>query len=170
MSDLHLTDDIHPRLRRAVLDALGANPSVTRRRIILTALDDLRAEQQQLLDAQRRDKTRRLADRREQNDVALRGRKPASFVRIERDGERLRIFIGRQLFYDLNRPERLDVERMGGVLRLVTTVAPAGYGVIVPDTSMPRIQCDAARDIVDLDSGRYAAEVRGTTLVIGDAL
>lgn len=165
-----ITDHLRDKLTRAVHDALGTDPTLTRRVAIRNALRELADEQHQLIQVIKRDKARRLAERRAANPQALRGRKPGDFIRIQHDAEMLRIYIGRALYYALGTPARLDVQRIGGRVQLITTSAPHGYAVVVPTTGMPRIKCDAARDLVRLEDGRYQADVRGTRLIIGDPL
>jgi len=103
------------------------------------------------------------------------GRAPSRFVRFVmepwgKDGrERLRLYVGRGLYYDLGSPARLDIQRLGGELRLVPAAGDAGYAIMV-GKAMPRAFVDGAADLVRLEPGRYAAAVRGGAIVVGERL
>ncbi len=108
------------------------------------------------------------------NPTAGPGRTPARWVRIERrqEGQRdsLWIFVGRGLYYELDSPKRLDIQRRGHTLILVPASGDAGYSLVAPAGHMPHFRADGARDLVDLEDGRYSAEVRGGLLEIGGRL
>jgi hypothetical protein len=158
-----------PLIHRAILDTLGSRPTAASRTTLAAFLRAEAGRQEQIAAAERRQARKPPAERVKRVPGVKRGRQPARFVRIERDGDMLRIFIGRGLYYDLDSPDRLDVQRRNGRLHLIATSGSDGYAVIGSGT-MPRIKCDAARDLVDLEDGRYNATVRGRVLEIGEAL
>lgn len=83
-----------------------------------------------------------------------------------RQEPRLRVYVGRALWYALARPARLDVQVLCGRMLLVPASAGAGYAVVA-STGMPRIWCSGVRDLVQLDDGRYDAEIRDRAIVVG---
>jgi hypothetical protein len=120
--------------------------------------------------AQRRQQTRPASERAApRKKKAGPGRHPGDFVRIERAYERgrLRVYVGRALWYALGSPGRLDIQRLAGQVELRPATGDAGYAVISA-TGMPRMTCDGARDLLDnLEDGRYAAACRGNTIAVG---
>ena len=99
------------------------------------------------------------------------GRTPSRFVRIETettrgDTPRLRLYIGRGLWYEIGSPARIDVQRVGGSVWLRPARGDAGYAVTA-GSGMPRCYVDGARDLLRLDDGKYSAEVRDGAIVLG---
>ncbi|GAB4197633.1 MAG: hypothetical protein OHK0022_16070 [Roseiflexaceae bacterium] len=100
------------------------------------------------------------------------GRLPGDFVRVERrkqDGrERLMLYVGRALWYALDRPARLLVQRRDERLLLSPAGPGEGYAVNA-GLSMPRFWADGARDLLKaLQAGRYTAHVEDGSIIIGD--
>jgi len=99
------------------------------------------------------------------------GRLPGDFVRVERrkqDGrERLMLYVGRALWYALDRPARLIIQRRDE--RVVLAPAGSGEGYAVnAGLSMPRFWADGARDLLrDLAAGRYTALVEEGCIIVG---
>jgi hypothetical protein len=100
------------------------------------------------------------------------GRPSAPWVQILRrerataDADSLVIRLSTSLYYAAGSPERLDVQRVGADLLLVPARGDAGYKVTVNAGGI-RINASGARDIIGLEDGKYAAAVRGGTIVIG---
>lgn len=100
------------------------------------------------------------------------GRAPSTFVRIMiepwgRDGRpRLRLYVGRALWYAIGSPRRMDLQRIGG--RIELRAASGGVGLAFQaGKGMPRAFVDGWADILRLEPGRYAAAVVGGAIVVG---
>lgn len=159
-------------LKRAALARLGPHPTPAQRRDLADQLETIAAEQRRIADAEGREARRPAGERvGPRKTGAGSGRQPARFARIERREEagyeepRVRVYLGRGYWYDLGSPHRMSVERRGSRLALVAGT-DGQYAVVVPASGMPRFVADGARDIIDLDDGRYAGEVRGRVLII----
>lgn len=149
--------EILARLAQAVQAVLGSDAPPARRRLVRDALRALLREQERALHAT-------AAPRR-------RGRPPAAFVRVQRHGARLTLFLGRRLFYDLGAPARLALQQDATTLRLVVVAPPAGVPVIVPPGGMPRLHLPLPPTApAPLPDGRYQATVAGGVLTIGAPL
>lgn len=154
-------------LKAAVLATLGPSPTPALRETVAQALRALADEQQRLAAAQRRQQARPPAAR--VGPRTGRGGRPSSaWIRIERrarrdaDVDEVRIKLSRALYYQAGSPERLDVQHVGG--QLVLTPGQ-GYAVIVTIGGI-WINASGARDLIALEDGRYAAEVRGGAIVV----
>jgi len=164
-------------LRATLLTMLGRRPTPAQRRTIATELRQLADEQEQIAAAEQRQLARPGAERATpRKRQAGPGRAPSMFVRIVyepwgKDGrDRLRIYVGRGLWYALGSPLRLDVQRLAGRIELRPATGDAGYAVMV-GKAMPRFFADGARDLLgDLMDGRYAGEVRGGAIVVGEPM
>lgn len=104
---------------------------------------------------------------------AGRGRAPSAFIRIVHEPwgkggrDRLRLYVGRALFYALGSPKYINIQSLDSQ---VVLTPGSGYAVAV-GKGMPRFFCDGSQDILShLDDGRYDAEVRGDTIIIGSRL
>lgn len=144
------------------------------RRRIADTLEALARQQRELADAARRQQAKPAAARATPRaPQAGPGRTPSRFVRVERvlvgQQERLRLYVGRGIWYDLGSPARLDVQREGGRVLLRPASGDAGFAVVA-GRGMPRLWCDGARDLIDLEDGRYQAELRGGAIVVGEPL
>jgi len=81
----------------------------------------------------------------------------------------LMIRLSTSLYYAAGSPERLDVQRVGGELRLIPARGDHGYKAMVNAGGI-RINASGARDIIGLEAGKYAAELRAGTIVVGGPL
>jgi hypothetical protein len=103
------------------------------------------------------------------------GRPSTPWVEIQRrarahaDADSLIIRLSTSLYYAAGSPERLDVQRVGGELRLIPARGDAGYKVMVNAGGI-RINASGARDIIGLDAGKYAAELHSGAVVVGARL
>lgn len=136
-------------------------------------LETIAAELRSRADAQRRQQARPARQRAgPRKPHAGPGRAPATFIRMTiepwgRDGRpRLRIYVGRGLWYALGSPTRLDAQRIGGRLELRAASGDAGLA-FQAGKGMPRAFCDGWADILRLEPGRYAAAVIGGAIVVG---
>lgn len=168
-----MTDD---PLARTVQSLLGARPTPAQRRAVATQLEALAHKQRQIADAaqaeQAKPADKRLSVRKPQ---AGPGRAPSLFVRVchepmGRNGAtRLRLYVGRGLWYALGSPARMDLQRVGGILTLRPASADQGMA-FAAGKGMPRAFADGWADVLRLEDGRYAATVAGGAIVIGAAL
>jgi hypothetical protein len=157
-------------LKRAALAALGPRPSPAARRRLAARLRALADEQERIAAAQAEQQARPAGDRlTPRARRAGPGRTPATFVRVERAAEgrerreRLRLYIGRALWYAIGSPARIDVQRLGGEVR----IGPGDEYAIVSGNGIPRCIADGSADLLrDLDDGRHPAEVRGRQLIV----
>ncbi len=161
-------------LRAALLAQLGRRPAIALRRVLAAELRALADEQERIIEAEQRQFAKPAGERLTPRTAhAGPGRAPSMFVRVAReqhgDYERLHVYVGRGLYYQLGSPARLDVQRLGGRLRLTPADGGQGYAVQV-GKGMPRFFADGARDILDLEDGRYAGAIEGGAIVIGGAL
>jgi len=84
-----------------------------------------------------------------------------------KDGRpRLRLYVGRALWYAIGSPARMDAQRVGGRLELRATSGDAGLA-FQAGKGMPRAFCDGWADVLGLEPARYTAEVIGGAIVIG---
>lgn len=155
-------------LKRAVLTALGPNPTPKQREHVADELIALATDQRKVAKAQRS------LPRKSQG---LRGRKPEHIVRIHRTQEQFReritIYLGRGFYYDLNFPRWLAVSRRGDQVYLEVVEDPDdGYTLTVKKYAIPHFTADGARDVLgSLEDGRYSGKVVGGKLLeIGEAL
>jgi len=174
-------------LRAGLIVALGKRPSIALRRQIVEQLRAFADEQERIADAEARDLARPAAARlRPRKDGAGPGRAPGDFIRIERIIKesagsartadvnahaiglpKIRVHVGRDLYYAISCPARLDVQLERGVLRLVP-VAQDGFAVTF-GSSVPRFFCSSVRGLLkEYPDGRYAAEVQNGAIVIGE--
>lgn len=137
-----------------------------------TLADELEAEAQALRRQQAKPGPARLTPKARQ---AGPGRAPSRFVRIERmlphggerTQERLLIYIGRGLWYDLGSPKRFDVQSLSGQLMLRPATGDQGYALNIGE-GMPRFYADGLRDLFDhLEDGRYDARLEAGAIIIG---
>lgn len=146
------------------------------REALASELDQIAAQLRSTAAAQRREQARpgpaRLAPRPRQ---AGPGRAPARFIRVTHEPwgkqarPRLRLYIGRALYYAVGSPARFDVERSGA--QLVLRPADGGRGMAFQvGTGMPRAFVDGWADVLRLDDGRYAATVQAGAIVVGERL
>lgn len=106
---------------------------------------------------------------------AGRGRAPSAFIRIVHEPwgkggrDRLRLYVGRKLWYDLGSPARLDLQRLGNQLLIRPANGDAGLA-FTAGKGMPRAFVDGWADIIGLEDGRYAASIENGAIVVGAAL
>lgn len=161
-------------IRQALLPLLLRPLTPAQRELLATALEEAARTQRELAAAERREQTRPAAERvTPRAPHAGPGRAPSMFVRIAlephgKDGrERLRIYIGRGLWYAIGSPARIDIQRTAGLLVLRPAQGDAGYALAV-GSGMPRAFVDGAADVLRLEPGRYSAVMRGGALVVGE--
>jgi hypothetical protein len=159
-----MTSDSYDTLRRALIQALGPRPSPEQRRQIAADLRSL-AEQQE-----------RMAERDAQAPRANQptaSRAAGMYIRLnlEPDAQtgapRIRLSLGKQIWYDLGSPEHIQVQRVGAETWIVAAKDGAGYQLSTAG-SLPSCLVDAAGSLSHLRPGRYAASTRAGALVIGE--
>jgi hypothetical protein len=140
---------------------------------IAETFESLAAQQRALADAQQRELTRppdkRLAPKR-----GAGGRPSAPWVEVLRrprrgDADLLVVRLSTSLYYAAGSPARLDVQRVAGELLLRAARGDAGYKVMVNRGGI-RIAASGSRDVIGLEDGKYAAEIRAGAIVVGAAL
>jgi hypothetical protein len=162
-----MNDDV----RRAVLGLLGSRPTPARREQLATALEAEAERQRRIAAAERREQQRPAAERLTPKRGAG-GRPSRPWVVIEerprRAGEatEIRLKLSRALFDAAGNPAHLSVQRFDG--RLVLTPGAGGY-TIIANAGGVWINASGARDVLP-EAGRYAAEVRGGAIHIGERL
>jgi hypothetical protein len=93
------------------------------------------------------------------------------YVRISHEPDRqtgqrrVRLSIGRQIWYDLGSPERITVQRAGAELWIEPTTARSGYEL--QSGSLPTCILAAGDPLAALAPGRYAAALRAGAIVVG---
>jgi len=159
-------------LRAALLAALGRRPTVALRRQLAAELRQLADEQEQIAGATQRQLAKPPAARATPRSGSG-GRPSTPWIRIERldrarsQADEVRVKLSRALYHAAHEPERLDVQRIGADLCLVSVGGDAGYGLILTVGGI-WINASGARDLLaGLTDGRYAADVRGHMIVIG---
>jgi len=160
-------------IRDALKAAIIAAKSPAQFSALAAELETIAAELRSRADAQRRQQARPAAERvTTRKPHAGPGRAPSAFVRMAvepwgRDGRpRLRLYVGRALWYAIGSPARMDAQRVGGRIELRATSGDAGLA-FQAGKGMPRAFCDGWADVLRLEPGRYAAEVVGGAIVIG---
>ena len=83
--------------------------------------------------------------------------------------ENLVIRLSTSLYYAAGSPERLDVQRVDGRLVLIPARGDHGYKVMVNAGGI-RIAAAGSRDVVRLEEGKYAAEMRAGVIEVGARL
>lgn len=143
---------------------------------LATELDTIAAELRERAEAQRRQQTRPAAERATpRKPQAGPGRAPSNVIRIVhepwgRDGRlRLRLYVGRALWYAIGSPGRVDLQRVGSRLELRSASGEQGLAVVA-GKGMPRLFCDGWADLLRLEDGRYEGRVEGGTIVVGERI
>ncbi len=159
-------------LRQALHELLGARPTPTKRRQIAEMLRQLASEQEAIAAAEARQQQKPPTER---IGGGKGGRPSRAWVRIEErprldgDATALHVLLSRRLYYDAGRPERLDVQRVGGELLLIPARGNVGYKVVA-NAGGVSINASGSRDVLHGYAGRYAAQLRAGTIVIGASL
>lgn len=153
---------------------LGHQPTPGARRTLALALRAVADDLDRLATAEERQVARGNLTR-----PRAAGGAPGDFIRLgeevvsgrNRQKSRLRLYIGRRLWYALGRPPRLDAQRVGAELRLVAVrEGEAGVALSV-GSGIPRAFVNQETwEILRLNEGRYAATVSGDTIIIGEPL
>jgi hypothetical protein len=148
---------------------LGLRPSPARRRSLAATLRAVADQLDHLAEIDERQATRGASARPRGP-----GRRAGDFVRLAEDRvhrkTRLRLYIGRQLWYALGRPARVDIQRVGGTLRLIPATGDAGWALSTK-SGIPRMFVGQdLDDLLRLDLGRDAATIVGEAIVIGARL
>lgn len=152
-------------IKRAVIGALGPKPTLGARLWFAARLRALADEQERIANAQGE---RRIAAGSVTHARSGPGRQPTRFIRVERiedrrGRERLRLYVGKALYYAIGSPKRITIQRLGGELRIS---AGDEYAISSWQNTMPRVTCDGSRDLlIDVADGRYDAEVRGNQII-----
>lgn len=144
-------------LRRFILGLLSRRPTPAQRRQLADELAALADEQRQLADAEQRQLDRPAQARVGRQPQSGPGRVPGLFIRIERR-DKVRLFMGRGLWYEIESPARVDVQRLGSALYISPAEWDAGYAVM--RSGMPRITCSRLDTLLPPD-GTYPAVVVG---------
>lgn len=102
------------------------------------------------------------------------GRPSTPWVQVFRrirpgEAEYLVVRLSVSLYYAAGSPERLDVQRVGGELRLIPAHGDHGYKVMVNAGGI-RIAAAGSRDVIALEDGKYAAQIRAGAIVVGQQL
>lgn len=140
------------------------------RRHIADVFDRLATLQRQLADADQQigHKVRRAA----LDSAPRKGGRPkgtgARFIRIEprETGHGAHVHVGRALWQELGEPKRVDMQRVGGVLRLTPCGDGDGYRLTQPPNGMPK--ATVGQDTVEalrLEDGRHPAEISAGSIV-----
>jgi hypothetical protein len=160
-------------LRAALLAALGKRPSIALRRQLAEQLRALADEREHLLAAESRQLAKPVAERLAPRSRGG-GRPSTPWIRIERYERSLayvdevRVKLSRALYHAAHEPKRLDPQRIGADLCLISASGDAGYHVTITVGGI-WINASGARDLLaDLADGRYAAEMRAGMIVIGE--
>lgn len=159
--------------RTALAPLIVAARTPAQQRALAAELAQISADLTQRAEAQQRQQQRPPAQRlTPRSHKAGPGRAPSSFVRIAEEPFqqrlRVRLYVGRALWYALGSPTRLSIQKLGGVVTLTPARGDAGYAVVA-GSGMPRAYCDGAAELLPAP-GRYAADVRGGRIEIGTAL
>jgi hypothetical protein len=160
-----MTSDSYDTLRRALIQALGPRPSPEQRRKIAADLRSL-AEQQE-----------RMAERDAQVSPSATqpgaSRVAGMYIRLNLEPDtqtgapRIRLSLGKQIWYDLGSPEHIQVQQVGAETWIVAAKDGAGYQLSTAG-SLPSCLVDIAGSLSHMRPGRYAASVRAGALVIGE--
>lgn len=160
-------------IRDALKAAIIAAKSPAQFGALAAELETIAAELRGRADAQRRQQARPAAERATpRKRHAGPGRAPSAFVRVAhepwgRDGRpRLRLYVGRALWYAIGSPARMDLQHIAGRIELRAASGDAGMAFLA-GKGMPRAFVDGWADVLRLEPGRYAAEVVGGAIVIG---
>lgn len=165
-------------LRRALLAALGPRPTPARRREIAAELRRLAEEQEQIAAADTRSghviRRAQIAQEAARQRTGRPKGSGARFVRVEgRHGDKpgAQVHVGRALWQELGEPKRLDLQWIGGALRLTPCGAESGYALTRAPNGMPK--CSLGQDALDalrLAEGRYPARIEAGAIVVGERL
>lgn len=163
-----MNDETYDQLRRAVIAVLGPRPTPERR---VQVAADLRAiaDQQERMAA--RDGGAQLAA---PTPAAEPERVPGKYVRVAYDPDpltgarRVRLSLGKQIWFDLGSPPRIDVQRVGGAIWIVSALTgKVGYQLQMGG-SLPSCIVSDSTPIAQLQPGRYSAELRAGAIVVGE--
>jgi hypothetical protein len=166
-----MAEDTYDLLRRAIVQILGPRPLPERRRQVAADLRAL-AEQQERM-AATADAAVEPSSQHAAHTTSR--REPGQYVRLghEQDAHtgvlRLRVSLGRQIWYDIGSPERIDVQRTGAEIWIIPAKGGAGYQLIT-GVGLPSCVIDRAGPLAHLAPGRYAASLRAGAIVIGARL
>lgn len=144
---------------------LGLHPTVAARRSLAATLRAVADDLDRLAGAEERQAARGNLDR-----PRGRGATAGDFIRLaeERVGAktRLRLYIGRKLWYALGRPPRIDIQRVGAQVRLTAATGGAGYAIST-GSGIPRVFVNQDLwEILRLNEGRYDATIAGDTIIV----
>ena len=165
-----MPQDSYDILRRALIEALGPRPAPERRRQVAADLRSLAEQQERMATS-----AERRASPTERPAAAGAGRTPGAYIRVGREPDpqtgamRVRLSLGKQIWFDLGSPERIDVQRAGPEIWIVAVKGSAGY-LVGTGGSLPSCIVGSADPLAGLAPGRYAASLRAGALIVGERI
>jgi hypothetical protein len=163
-----MSHDSYDILRRALIEALGPRPSPERRRQIAADLRSLAEQQERMAtSAERQPETGGRAH--------ASGRTPGMYIRVGREPDpqtgamRVRLSLGKQVWFALGSPERVEVQRTGPRIWVVEAKGGGGYPVSTAG-SLPSCIIAADDPLAGLAPGRYATAMLAGAAVVGEQL
>lgn len=163
-----MNDETYDQLRRAVVAVLGPRPSAQRRAQVAADLRAI-ADQQERMAAREGGAVPAASPTATTNQ-----RVPGTYVRVAYDPDpltgtrRVRLSLGKQVWFDLGSPPRIDVQRVGDAIWIVSAVTgKVGYQLQMGG-SLPSCIVPDSTPIAKLQPGRYAASLRAGAIVVGE--
>lgn len=163
------TSDTYDNLRRAVVDALGGRPTPERRRQVAADLRAL-AEQQERMAAKA--EAQGGAPEAHSRGASERQSVAGMYIRIRYESDpqtgarRRRLLLGKQIWFELGGPERIDIQRVDAEIWIVAAKGQGGF-LINTDVGLPAAIVPDGGPLDRLTPGRYAAAMRVGALVVG---
>lgn len=162
-----MNDETYDQLRRAIIGVLGPRPSPERR---VQVAADLRA----IADQQERMAAREGGAMPTALAPTAPERIPGKYIRIAYDPDpltgarRVRLSLGKQIWFDLGNPPRIDVQRVGNAIWIVSALTnKVGYQLQMGG-SLPSCIVPDSTPVAQLQPGRYAADMRAGAIVVGE--
>lgn len=156
-------------LKRWISEVLGQRP---RAATVQATADQLRSEAERLdrlAQALREESRKPPRERlRRRTPQAGPGATPGDFVRIERRWGKVRVHIGRALWYALGQPDRMDIQQSDATLLLIVAHGDSGFKCAVSNGA-PYLTCMGAEPLLPPD-GRYTAAVEGPRITVGQQI
>lgn len=164
-----MSDDLYDQVRRALVQLLGPRPSPERRLQLARELRAL-ADQQERMAAREGGGAAPAAPA----PAAAAERMPGMYIRIAYDPDpltgarRVRFSIGKQIWFELGSPERIDAQRVGGEIWVVSSLSgKIGYQLMMGG-SLPSCIVPDSSPLAQLGPGRYAMRMRAGAAVVGE--
>lgn len=159
-------------MRRALLSLLGPRPTAALRRQLAAELRELADDQERLADADTRSghivRRARIAQEAAQQKTGRPKGSGARFVRVEarETGHGAYVHVGRALWQELGEPRRMDIQRVGGTVRMAPCSDGVGYRFTRPPNGMPKATIGQdALDALGLIERRYPATIAAGAIV-----